>query len=667
MQLLITADAPALINVALAANGGTASASSTSGTQAAANVINGDRKGLSSSWWTDNTSSSYPDSLEVNFGSARAISEIDVFGLQQNPGSPVEPTLELTSTYALTDFKVQYWTAGGWVDVPNGSVTGNNKVWRRFNFDSITTSKIQVKVTAVAGDNHSQVVELEAFGPTVPVNVALAANGASSSASSSFAGQPSANVNNGERKGLNYGWWTDNTSDGYPDWVEVDFAGAKTINEIDVIGLQEPWSSPVEPTLELTARYALTNFEVQYWTGSAWVAVPGGNITGNNKVWRKFNFDPLTTSKVRVYLTNVAGDNHTQVVELEAWTGASSSTANVNWLVTDQLGTPRMIFDKTGSLAATKRHDYLPFGEELSTGQGARTSALGYAPDTVRQKFTLKERDIETGLDYFGARYYGSTQGRFTSADPIQMTPDRLLDPQRINLYEYARNNPLFYVDPNGQDIISLGRSEDQINSDIDAINKKLKGKRLTAKQREKFTHQLDTLQQELEANKIVGQWLDALHSVGEGKDLKLSDLKVSTDARGDFLSMFGKQGYTKEEIEKAYGNTLFNPAIPAATLAGQIYVFTDRAIYKSAAAGGFELPGFGNVPLGDINIYGASMLGHERYHKYFGVAEPPAQKESLRILMRFNPDVIVNKKWIEAQKTFHAKQAGVPYPPPQK
>jgi hypothetical protein len=43
----------------------------------------------------------------------------------------------------------------------------------------------------------------------------------------------------------------------------------------------------------------------------------------------------------------------------------STGSGSVNWLVADQLGTPRLVFDKTGSLAGTKRHDYLPFGEEL--------------------------------------------------------------------------------------------------------------------------------------------------------------------------------------------------------------------------------------------------------------------------------------------------------------
>jgi len=67
---------------------------------------------------------------------------------------------------------------------------------------------------------------------------------------------------------------------------------------------------------------------------------------------------------------------------------------------------------------------------------------------------TRKERDFETGLDYFGARYYGSTQGRFTSADPIMIKKARLLDPQRINLYAYVRNNPLKFIDPDGADLV---------------------------------------------------------------------------------------------------------------------------------------------------------------------------------------------------------------------
>ena len=135
-----------------------------------------------------------------------------------------------------------------------------------------------------------------------------------------------------------------------------------------------------------------------------------------------------------------------------------STVVNLNWLVTDQLGTPRMVFDKTGALATVKRHDYLPFGEEIFAGTGGRSTTQGYptspnSNDGVRQKFTLKERDNETGLDYFVNRYYSSSQGRFTSADPIPMTSQRPPDPQRLNLYSYVRNNPLIYTDPNGLEL----------------------------------------------------------------------------------------------------------------------------------------------------------------------------------------------------------------------
>ena len=133
-------------------------------------------------------------------------------------------------------------------------------------------------------------------------------------------------------------------------------------------------------------------------------------------------------------------------------TGVNSAGATVQWLVTDHLGTPRLIVDQTGTLAHTKRHDYLPFGEELFAPAGGRTAALGYTGgDNVRQQFTQKERDVETGLDYFGARYFASVQGRFTSTDPL-MASAYVGNPQTWNRYTYALNNPLKYVDPDGME-----------------------------------------------------------------------------------------------------------------------------------------------------------------------------------------------------------------------
>jgi RHS repeat-associated protein len=102
------------------------------------------------------------------------------------------------------------------------------------------------------------------------------------------------------------------------------------------------------------------------------------------------------------------------------------------------------------SAGVVSRRDYKPFGEEIGAGIGSRTTAMGYSvADGVRQRFTSKERDNETGLDYFVARYYSSTQGRFTSADPLEASA-RLLNPQTWNRYTYVINNPLRLIDPDG-------------------------------------------------------------------------------------------------------------------------------------------------------------------------------------------------------------------------
>jgi RHS repeat-associated protein len=73
------------------------------------------------------------------------------------------------------------------------------------------------------------------------------------------------------------------------------------------------------------------------------------------------------------------------------------------------------------------------------------------------EESTGKERDNETGLDYFGARYYSGAQGRFLATDPIVLTSKRLLDPQQLNAYAYVRNNPLRFIDPNGEELFLTG------------------------------------------------------------------------------------------------------------------------------------------------------------------------------------------------------------------
>ena len=105
-----------------------------------------------------------------------------------------------------------------------------------------------------------------------------------------------------------------------PDWLQVDFAGARTISEIDVFSMQDNYTAPAEPTLGMPfTLYGLTDFQVQSWDGTQWVTVPGGSLTGNTQVWRQVLFAPLTTTRIRVNVTGAAM-NFSRIVEIEAYT-----------------------------------------------------------------------------------------------------------------------------------------------------------------------------------------------------------------------------------------------------------------------------------------------------------------------------------------------------------
>lgn len=83
-----------------------------------------------------------------------------------------------------------------------------------------------------------------------------------------------------------------------------------------------------------------------------------------------------------------------------------------------------------------------PFSDGLScTGSGV---------GATEHHFTGKERDVETGLDYFGARYNASSVGRFMTPDPIGIIKQKLRDPQQWNMYSYTRGNPIRFLDPTG-------------------------------------------------------------------------------------------------------------------------------------------------------------------------------------------------------------------------
>jgi RHS repeat-associated protein len=122
--------------------------------------------------------------------------------------------------------------------------------------------------------------------------------------------------------------------------------------------------------------------------------------------------------------------------------GAQSQTSGASYVTQDTLGSTRAVTGQSQEVRG--RYDYLPFGEEVYAGRE------GYGGGDINQRFTGKERDEETEMDYFGARYYTNTQGRVTSADSLLSSGD-VKEPQRWNCYAYVLNNPSVSMTPLGQ------------------------------------------------------------------------------------------------------------------------------------------------------------------------------------------------------------------------
>ena len=155
-------------------------------------------------------------------------------------------------------------------------------------------------------------------------NVALASNGAKASASSIYKVRtfsPDKAID-GDHKGLNWekgGGWN-GAGPTNSDWLQIDFDGVKTIDEIDVFMLQDNYASPIEPDLSTTfTNFGLRGFEVQYINAFGfWTDVPDGDVSGNDKVWRQFKFTALKTKTIRVLVNNTP-DGYSRITKVEAW------------------------------------------------------------------------------------------------------------------------------------------------------------------------------------------------------------------------------------------------------------------------------------------------------------------------------------------------------------
>ncbi|HSK71746.1 MAG TPA: discoidin domain-containing protein [Pyrinomonadaceae bacterium] len=347
-------------NVALSTNGGFASASSVSSSSYSPHLaIDGARNWATSAGWRDETMDVFPDWLQIDFNGSKTIDQINVYAVTDDYWNPVDPDENTVATlYGITSFDVQYWNGSGWITVPNGSITNNDKALKKIVFSPITTSRIRVVVKDAL--RYSRIVEVEAWSggtvtstptptptpwatptptatppptatptptvnptPTVRTNVALSTNGGFASASSVSSSAYAAGLaNDGARNWAISAGWRDASMDVFPDWLQIDFNGSKTISEVHIYAVTDDYWNPVDPNENTVATlYGITSFDVQYWNGSGWITVPNGAVTNNDKALKKIVFSPITTSRIRVVVKDAL--RYSRIVEVEAWSGGT--------------------------------------------------------------------------------------------------------------------------------------------------------------------------------------------------------------------------------------------------------------------------------------------------------------------------------------------------------
>ncbi len=154
--------------------------------------------------------------------------------------------------------------------------------------------------------------------------------------------------------------------------------------------------------------------------------------------WTGTGSDPLAESNGGTFTEEYASFSGKRVARRDL------PGVTVHYYFSDHLGSASVVTDASGSVQ--EESDYYPFGGEIVVN----------GSDTNHYKFTGKERDAESGLDDFGARYYASSVGRFMSpdwADRASAVPYAIFTaPQSLNLYSYVSDDPLARTDPDGHE-----------------------------------------------------------------------------------------------------------------------------------------------------------------------------------------------------------------------
>jgi YD repeat-containing protein len=395
-QLLVTANGNTgvLTNFAL---GKTATQSSTHASGATASrAVDGNTDGVFANGSVTHTLNDLNAWWQVDLGQVKTIDTIRIWNRVEFPERLTnfyvfvsdQPFTSTSLTTTLNQAGVSNYHTAGQVGFPT-QLTINR-----------TGRYIRVQL---GGTNYLSIAELQVLGIAAPANLAL--NKTATQSSTHASGAVAGRAVDGNTNGVFTSNSVTHTLNDVNAWWQVD------LGQVETIGIIKVWNR-VEFPERLSNFYVFVSDQpftsTDLTTTQNQAGVSSYSISAQCGFPTELGID-RTGRYVRVQL---AGTNYLSIAEVQVWTGSIASP--IKWLVSDHLGTPRMIFDRTGAPANMSRHDYLPFGEELFAPTGGRSAAMGYSGgDGVRQQFTSKERDVETGLDYFLARYYASIQGRF--------------------------------------------------------------------------------------------------------------------------------------------------------------------------------------------------------------------------------------------------------------
>ena len=248
-------------------------------------------------------------------------------------------------------------------------------------------------------------------------------------------------------------------------------------------------------------------------------------------------------------------------------------------------------------------------------------------PDLSPMHFTGKQRDYESGLDNFGARYFGggNSLGRFMSPDPIFFQVSMLADPQQWNEYAYVRNNPLSLVDPTGEAIELTCQDTDPDKCEGERQKELQALKDAVGKQAGAYLYENKVTTTDANGNSTTNYYVGVYTNGPNGNGPAFQDINAVSNAIGGIISdsrvaeLNVMSGGTT--ITSSSGGTAVIDAIgrgtPGATYVGQDGKLHVTLLDTSATAPGVLPPDYmSNNQPGTVNegILGGHEFGHVQY-----------------------------------------------------